>query len=148
MGITGSSAACADTACVNITVLPGPVANIGADMLEGCDNLTVDFFDESQDGDTWAWTFEVNPFTFDGADPPPIDFDSPGAYVTNLTVTSVNGCVDTDQEVINVYQSPIPEILADNVCEGEEGSFIDLSTADPGDPTRAESAGGVQEAPP
>lgn len=134
VGITGSSAACADTACVNITVLPGPVANIGADMLEGCDNLTVDFFDDSQDGDTWAWAFEVNPFTFDGADPPPIDFDSPGTYVTNLTVTSVNGCVGTDQEVINVYQSPIPEILADNVCEGEEGSFIDLSTADPGDP--------------
>ena len=133
VGITGSSAACADTACVNITVLPGPVANIGADMLEGCDNLTVDFFDDSQDGDTWAWAFEVNPFTFDGADPPPIDFDSPGTYVTNLTVTSVNGCVGTDQEVINVYQSPIPVFWL-TMCARAKRALHRSSTADPGDP--------------
>lgn len=137
VGIAGASQACADTACVEVTILPGPIADIVADGLLGCDNLTVDFSDNSQGAAQWDWTFDVDPFTFEGDDPPPIDYDTPGTYVVNLTVTSSNGCLDNDQELIEVFSSPIPDILASNVCEGEEGTFIDLSVSDPGDPILA-----------
>lgn len=134
VAIAGSSDACSDTACVDITILAGPIANIGFDDLDDCDQVTVDFFDDSQNAAEWDWVFDIAPFTDNTDDPPPLDYTTPGTYVTTLTVTSPNGCVDTDQELVNVYESPIPDMIADNVCEGEMGSFIDVSTADPGDP--------------
>lgn len=134
VSIQSSSGACADTACVPVTVLASPVANLIADVLTGCDSLTVDYSDASTGATSWEWTFDVDPFTYTGDDPPPVDYDSPGNYVTTLTVEGLNGCLDTDQEVITVVNSPVPDMIANNVCENDTASFLDLSTSDPGDP--------------
>jgi PKD repeat protein len=134
VSISSSSGACADTACVPVVVLASPIAQIQADNLTGCDAITVDFDDASTGATSWQWTFDVSPFSYTGINPPLIDYNSPGNYVVSLTVEGLNGCLDSDQEVISVYQSPVPDMLADNVCQDEEGLFLDLSTSDPGDP--------------
>ncbi len=134
VSIASSSSGCADTACVAVTVLPSPIADIAFDNLNGCDSLTVDFDDNSTNAIVWDWTFDVDPFTFSGEDPPPIDYNSTGNFVVTLTVESLNGCLDTDQEVVGVFESPVPDMIANNVCQDEEATFIDFSTFDAGDP--------------
>lgn len=133
VSIQGSSAGCADTACAPITVLPSPVAIIGTDNSAGCDALTVNYEDLSIDAVNSSWAFDVDPFSHDGSDPPPIDYDSPGTYITTLTVEGLNSCLDTDQALINVFNSPQVDFIANNVCEGVPAEFLDLSIADPGD---------------
>ncbi len=132
--VQGSSAACADTACLPVVVLPAPVANIGFDDLDGCDSITVDFSNLSTGAVDYQWTFTVPPFSFNGEDPPPVDFTSPGNYVVTLLAEGINGCLDSDQEVVHVYASPVVDFLADNVCEGEIAQFTDFSTSSPGNP--------------
>ena len=134
VSIQNSSGACADTSCVTVTVLAGPVADLVADVITGCDSLTVDYSDNSTGANSWEWTFDVTPFDYTGTNPTPINYTAPGNYVTTLTVESLNGCLDTDQEVISVVNSPVPDMIANNVCENDTASFLDLSTSDPGDP--------------
>ncbi|MGB1032200.1 MAG: PKD domain-containing protein, partial [Flavobacteriales bacterium] len=73
VSIQGSSAGCSDTICVPVDVLPSPVAIISTDNTSGCDALTVNYEDLSIDGIESTWTFDVDPFTFDGSNPPPVD---------------------------------------------------------------------------
>lgn len=134
VSIQSSSGACADTACVDVAVLASPVAGLFADVITGCDSITVDYSDNSTGAQTWEWTFDVTPFGYIGIDPPPIDYNTPGNYVTTLTVEGLNGCLDSDQQVITVVNSPVPDMIANNVCENDTASFLDLSTSDPGDP--------------
>ncbi|MEO0404858.1 MAG: PKD domain-containing protein, partial [Bacteroidota bacterium] len=134
VSIQGSSAGCADSMCVPITVLPSPVAIISTDGTTGCDSLTVNYEDQSIDGIASSWVFDVDPFSFDGNNPPPVDYSTPGNYITTLTVEGINGCLDTDQALISVFNSPQVDFLANNVCEGVPSEFTDLSTTDPGDP--------------
>ncbi len=134
VSIASSSSGCADTACVPVTVLPSPVAFFTADNLTGCDSLTVQFTDASTGATSWEWTFDVPPFSYTGFDPPPIEYNGTGNYVVTLTVESINGCLDTHQEVISIYEAPTPDFLANNVCEGEQAVFTDISTSDAGDP--------------
>ncbi|MGB0422930.1 MAG: PKD domain-containing protein, partial [Flavobacteriales bacterium] len=134
VSIQGSSAGCSDTICVPVDVLPSPVAIISTDNTSGCDALTVNYEDLSIDGIESTWTFDVDPFTFDGSNPPPVDYNSTGNYITTLVVEGLNGCLDSDQALINVFGSPQPDFIANNVCQGVPSSFIDVSIADPGDP--------------
>ncbi|MCB0760495.1 MAG: PKD domain-containing protein [Flavobacteriales bacterium] len=134
VSISSSSSGCADTACVPVTVLPSPIAFFTPDNVSGCDSLTVVFTDGSSGATGWEWTFDVPPFSYTGFDPPPISYNSTGNYVATLTVESINGCLDTYQEVISVFEAPVPDFLANNVCEGEQAVFTDISTSDAGDP--------------
>ncbi|MDG1260364.1 MAG: PKD domain-containing protein [Flavobacteriales bacterium] len=134
VGIQSSNGGCADTTCVPVEVLPSPIANIGFDDLVGCDELTVNFDDQSTGAVAYTWSFDVDPFTFVGPDPGPVDYNAPGNYVVTLSVEGLNGCLDTDQEIVSVYESPTADFLAVNVCEGTPAEFTDISTSDPGDP--------------
>lgn len=134
VGIQSANGGCADTACVPVTVLPSPTAIISIDDPTGCDNLTANFSDQSIGGVTSNWTFDVDPFSYSGTNPPPVDYNTPGTYVVNLLVEGLNGCLDNDQEIVTVFESPQADFLAANVCEGTEANFTDLSIPDPGDP--------------
>lgn len=134
VAVQNSSPSCADTACVDVVVLPSPNAIIGANNLTGCDNLTVNFGNLSTGAVTSTWTFTVPPFNYVGATPPPINFNAPGNYVVTLSVEGLNGCIDSDQRVVRVYNSPQANFVANNVCVGTQATFTDASIPDPGDP--------------
>lgn len=134
VSVQGASDGCSDTTCLDVVVLPAPTAIILASDIAGCDSLEVSFTNNSIGAVSNSWTFNTEPFTFDGVTPPPINYNTPGNYVVDLTVESLNGCLDNTQVIIRVYDSPVAGFLANNVCVGTEAVFTDISTPDPGDP--------------
>lgn len=132
-GIAGATAACTDTVTIDLHVLPSPAAVINLDNNLGCDSLTVNFFDASVDAVTWLWDFG-NGNTSTAQNPPPQDYIGANNYNVTLTVTSLNTCSNTDNAVINVYQSPVVSFLPTSVCQNAEAQFTDQSTSSPGDP--------------
>ena len=133
VSVASSGGSCADTTGVNVTVLPSPNAVISADNFDGCDQITVNFGDNSTDAVSWEWDFG-NGEVYSGNTPPPQIYDTPGSYVVDLVVENSEGCPDLDQEVIEIYESPVVNFIADNVCQGSVSQFTDLSSFDPGDP--------------
>lgn len=134
VSVASSGGSCADTASVEVTVLPAPNAIISADNFDGCDELIVNFGDNSTgNAVSWLWNFG-NGNTYNGNTPPPQEYLSPGTYVVTLEIENLQGCSDTDQETVQIYASPEVDILAQNVCQGSESQFTDMSTFDPGDP--------------
>ncbi len=134
VAVQNASAGCADTACVDIVVLPSPIAIITPSAVAGCDSLEVVYTNNSIGATSSTWTFDVDPFNFSGTNPPPVSYANPGNYVTNLTVEGLNGCLDNTQQVVRVYNSPEAGFIANNVCVGTAATFIDTSLPDPGDP--------------
>lgn len=132
--VGGLGSGCSDTAFVPITVLPAPEAVINMDNSSACDNLTVNFT-ESSTGTIigWDWNFG-NGNTSTSQTPLAQDYNSPGLYNVILTVESANGCLHTDTEIVEVYESPVVDFNINDVCIDSEGSFTDLSSSAPGDP--------------
>jgi len=130
--VSGASNICQDTAWVQVEVLPGPIADIGLLPNAGCENLDVDFSDNSTGADSWNWTFG-NGNTSNLENPGIENYSSPGTYNVVLTATASNGCQDTDFETVTVHFDPVANFIAANVCLGQAASFADLSTYSPGD---------------
>ncbi len=131
--INGGTAACTDTASLDIHVLPSPIANFIFDNNNGCDSMYVNFGDASSvDAINWSWDFD-NGQTDTIANPPIQFYGSPGNYDVQLTVGNVNGCFNSTNQTFTVYQSPVPAFTPNSVCVNELASFIDNSTFSPGD---------------
>ncbi len=128
-----SSAACADTSFVSVTVVPSPVISILADNLSGCGNISANFQEASTNADNWDWDFG-NGNTFNGSTPPTQNYNTIGDFVIDLTATNSSGCINTAQEIVSVFNAPVVNFIADNVCEGTLAQFTDISTSDGGDP--------------
>ena len=132
--INGGTAACTDTASLDIHVLPSPLANFTFDNNNGCDSMYVNFGDASSvDAINWSWDFD-NGQTDNTSTPPIQFFGSPGNYDVQLTVGNANNCSNSTNQVFTVYQSPVPAFTPNSVCVNEMASFIDNSTFAPGDP--------------
>lgn len=131
--INGGTAGCTDTATIPVHVLPSPTPNFNFDNNNGCDTLTVNFTDfSSVDVVQWAWDFG-NGNNSNLQNPPPQFYPSPGNYNVQLDVESSNGCVNSQIQVIDVFQSPVPAFTPTSVCMNEPATFNDLSTSSPGD---------------
>lgn len=126
--ILGATPGCSDTAYVDVVVLPAPTADIIPDISWGCDSMTVNYSQNSSGGNLWAWTFDVAPGTYEGTTPPPIEYSSPGTYVTMLRVSNSYGCSTTTMEIVNVYESPQANFIVQNLCQGDSAQFSDVST--------------------
>ena len=132
--IAGGTASCTDTATILIHVLPSPTSNFNFDNNNGCDSMTVNFTNfSSANSVTWTWDFG-NGNSSNLQNPPQQFYPTPGAYTVILDVSSINGCVNTLTQVIDVFQSPVPAFTPTSVCMNEIASFTDLSTSSAGDP--------------
>ncbi len=125
--INGGSASCTDTTSMQVVVLPSPDVDFSLTPAAACDSLTVSFVNTSTGGIQYDWDFD-NGNTSTLQNPAPEFYGTPGAYTVTLTVTSSNGCVSDDTEDVNVYQTPVADFTAQNVCEDELASFIDNTT--------------------
>lgn len=132
--INGGTAACTDTATIDIHVLPTPVANYTFDNNNGCDSMYVNFGDNSTpDAINWAWDFDNG--QTDNTNAPPIQFyGTPGNYDVELTVTNANNCSNTTTQTFTVYESPVPAFTPTSVCVNDVATFTDNSTSAAGDP--------------
>ncbi len=106
------------------------IANIDQDVLSGCSPVTVNFTDDSYEGESaiainsWEWNFDVDglggatPATFSGQAPPAVTFTNVGTYTISLsidngvytgeatTTVTVEGSVSLD--VVMGFETGIP----------------------------------------
>ncbi|HPF89192.1 MAG TPA: PKD domain-containing protein, partial [Flavobacteriales bacterium] len=129
--IQGATAGCADTASVVVDVLPSPTAGFAVDNDAACDQLTVAFTNTSVNAISHQWDFGDGTTSTD-PDPPPHDYTVPGSYTITLRVMNGQGCQDIATQVVNVYEPPQVQIGAQNVCEGSDAEFADLTVTEPG----------------
>lgn len=126
--ILGATPGCSDTAWVQVVVLPAPVVDIIPDITSACDSMVVNYTHATTGGNNWQWTFDVPPGSHAGQTPPPIAYNSPGSYVTQLTASNNFGCSTTATEIVRVYDSPEVDFIVHNLCEGDSAQFSDVST--------------------
>ena len=122
--IQGATAGCADTASVQVVVLPSPTAQFVLSDDAACDSLTVAFTNTSINAVTHFWDLGDGTTT-NQATPPPHHYGSPGDYVVSLTVTNALGCTDTRTDTVHVFDPPQVGIGAQDVCFGQPVQFLD-----------------------
>ncbi|MDD4149598.1 MAG: PKD domain-containing protein, partial [Bacteroidales bacterium] len=117
------------SATVNTSDAP-PVANFEADVTTGCDNLTVNFTDLTNNNPTsWSWTFGDGQSSTDQN--PEHTYTSPGIYTVTLEATNI---IDTDTETkigyIIVGETPLITVdMTQETVLGNDGtaSVTDVS---------------------
>ena len=131
--IAGATAGCADTATVQVTVLPSPTAQFVLDNTAACNTLVTDPTNTSIDAIQYFWDFGDGT-TDTQADPPPHTYATVGDYTITLTATNADGCADQTAQEVHVYDPPQVVIGAQNVCVGTVAQFSDQSITEPGNP--------------
>lgn len=131
--IQGATSGCADTASVQVVVLPSPTAQFTLDQDAACISLTTDPTNTSIDGVTYLWDFGDGT-TDTQFDPPPHTYATVGDYTITLTAYNNEGCHHTVSHPVHVYALPDPVIGAQNVCVGTMAEFADLTVTAPGNP--------------
>ena len=131
--IQGATAGCADTAMVEVVVLPSPTAQFTLDNNAACNSLTVAITNTSINGVVHAWDFGDGTFSFQ-QDPPPHTYGTVGDYTIALIVTNSDGCASTIAQLVHVYAPPQVMIGTQSVCVGIAGQFLDQTVTAPGNP--------------
>ncbi len=116
---------------VQIEFIAPPIANFSAPDV--CLNQPTVFSDFSNAGfgpiDTWQWEFGVNGATSSNQNDTYI-YGSPGVYSVELIVTSNQGCSDTVQETVEVFEKPVADFNYSSNCQNNQVivQFTDEST--------------------
>ncbi len=111
--VTGELYGCTGTDTITIHVFPYPDIAFNADRREGCEDLLVQFTDQSNfDDATWYWEF--GDFTFSYEQNPLHYFYEQGTFDVSLTMTTIYGCSSTFlwPDMIAVYKSPEAEFIS------------------------------------
>ncbi len=124
----------ADSICTAVETVPINFINVEADFLRNnevaptdsihCFGIPDSFSNASTNNvDQWLWDFG-NGQTFNGANPPDINYD-PGDYlVTLITLVQPEGCVDTVQKTMVIHPLPNPTATGGSICLGESLELI------------------------
>jgi len=120
---------CADTVVVPVVIYPIPDAQFT--NLNGCLGFDIDFQDNSTvnppDNITgWEWDFG-NGSTSTLQNPTAL-YGNTGAFPVQLIVTSNNGCVDTIQQPVNLFDNPTADFTMGSECLYNAITFTEQST--------------------
>lgn len=123
-----STNGCTDVFTFNVTVHPKPVADFS--FSDVCEGTAMSFSNESTIA---SGTILSNEWHFgDGGtsnNPSPNhQYFTFGTYSAQLIVTSLLGCKDTITQLVEVFESPVANFNAVNVCDGELVTFNNTST--------------------
>ncbi|MBI1838462.1 MAG: PKD domain-containing protein [Flavobacteriia bacterium] len=129
---TGILGCQASNSITNYIITTPPIANFSSFPTNGCTPLTVNFINLSSSTDpitNWLWDFGDGT-TYNGQTPPAHIFNT-GVYDISLTITTQNGCTDTEikndyiqvGEIDLVNFSYLPAIQ----CAKSNVTFTDLS---------------------
>lgn len=130
-----SNFGCTGTLTQNVEIFPLPVVAFMADVVEGCQPLRVNFFDQTTIASpyglgSWAWSMGTGDTL--SAQYPTHFFNNPSlgpfdaqSFDVALTVTSANGCVSSDSIANYITIHPVPTA----------GFTVDRTVTDELDPT-------------
>ncbi|MFN0033342.1 MAG: PKD domain-containing protein, partial [Flavobacteriales bacterium] len=98
---------CADAHTETYIIHPKPQIAIDALPVSGCAPLDVSFINNTQDGNTYSWTFGDGQHSLIAA--PIITFDTEGLYDVQLFATSIHGCENVAffTDMIEVFGLPL-----------------------------------------
>jgi|GEM_PF-1495848 len=125
---------CVNSTTQNITVYPNPTATF--DYNSVCEGLATTFTSTSTVGgndmvDDWDWDFgdpgSGANNTATGLSAPNHTYINGGQYNVTLIATTNNGCKDTLNELISVYERPVADFFYDNKCVDQNFTFNDVS---------------------
>ncbi len=123
-----SNNGCKDSITKSIIVNCLPTANFSA--MPVCKNQVMVFADSSIGAiSMWNWNFGDNSAVNNSSNPSHMYANS-GIYNVTLTVTSLDGCVDSITKPVQVYYNPVTGFTYSNVCFGDTMYFNDTSSVD------------------
>lgn len=127
------SRGCENTVVKPVIVEPLPVVDFS--ITSGCVGSNTQFTDFSfaPSGDSltfWQWDFGDG--TTSGLRNPAHTYASTGLYNVTLTVTSSLGCQTSVVKTIEIKSAPVAEFRANDVCQGFNNTFTDLSSTPTG----------------
>ena len=110
--VLGDNLGCTGVATIQVEVKPSPDVNFVADKYEGCEDLLVTFYDQSDPPSiSWQWNFGdgTTPNAFTNMPNPTHLYTESGSYDVSLLVTSVDGCqaMMNVPQMITVFKTPI-----------------------------------------
>ncbi len=121
---------CYDSASIQITVLPPPVASFVADTV--CRTFLTSFSDSSFTAipTQFAWDFD-NDFIGDSTNAGDVQylFPTAGIFPINLMLDMGYNCLDTFTALIEVKEKPDPLFSSPGNCLGERSFLVDQSSA-------------------
>lgn len=125
--LTADSSGCVNSDDVQVTVHPNPVAEF--DYVHECHGTINSFTDQSDAVvgtiDQYMWNFGDN--NMDNQADPTNLYDLPGLYNVKLVVETSNGCQDSIEHQVEVYNRPVSDFSVDNVCRDVAAEFVDQS---------------------
>lgn len=122
----------------NMITVADATADFDVTPIEGCEPLTVTFTDLSAPVDpandpivTWEWDFGDGSPVFNGQTPPPHDY-AVGVYSPTLTITTQDGCTDTQTYVDTIQVGTIQDIgfFADTLIQCAKAGVTFTDTTD------------------
>ncbi len=125
--IVNSDAGCKDTAYVVQTVWASPVAAYAHG--NECDGIPINFIDGStiSDGSALSYNWDLGDNTTMSGTTFSHQYSTYGTYPVTLIVTSLNGCVDSIIQNVNVYPYPQAAFNLSYSCEDQPSMFTDNS---------------------
>lgn len=120
---------CEDSVAIDVTVYPKPDADFLAQ--DACLNDENIFIDQSNISGTiingWDWDFGDNQGTSTIQFPTYI-YNASGQYTVELIATTADGCKDTIEHSVDVFELPTADFSFTNICEDDSVQFTDQST--------------------
>lgn len=116
-----------------VVVMKAPVAGFVLDKSEIIAGEFVQFTDQSQNAQTYEWTFEGGTPATSSLSNPRIKYENPGVYHVTQKVANSSGA-DTKTSIITVKEPPVDADFVASVTtitEGEAVEFKDLSKNNP-----------------
>ena len=124
---------CEDEVTIDVTLLESPEADFDYDAT--CNLTPVNFTRTgsvpSGIASDFAWDF--NGEGSSSSENPSFLFSEVGKKEVTLTVSSLNGCVSTITQELDVVLQAVADFEASDICEGEEAVFTNKSTVAAGD---------------
>ncbi len=125
---------CVATYTENIYIFPEPIAEMIVPDDISCIGLNIDFGNNSQNSNTYAWDFGV-PGTNTDVSPlyePTFNFPTPGTYTITLVSGSTPNCTDTVTETITLYEPLVVSWTSeDSLCITDNSFNFDGTVSGP-----------------
>ncbi len=119
---------CTDNLVQSVTVFPSPVASFtGQNVCEGFDvTFTENSTVSSGTITNFEWDFGIGATSV--VQNPTQTYANEGVFNVMLTVTSDNGCTNSFTSPVEIFPTPVPQFIANDVCDGSVAGFTDFST--------------------
>ena len=127
-----SNFGCIGTSMIPVVVNPKPTAEMV--VLNVCLNEVMNFADASSitTGNVVSWEWDFGDANSSIVQNPTNLYAAAGTYTTELMVESNQGCRDTTQQQVEVYQLPVASFNFANVCLDATATFADASISNSG----------------